>query len=195
MKISADKCKNLICGEAPVYPKYFSQLINLANSNSQATRPKNVGSMVDMIPKFSRKKDWEKFYRDNHYEKINTAVDTIDEAMIKLRRVFEKVSFAEQKNYIRVWVEDLIFDKSFIGINAQAAIIPFIAEREGKEYRFATLAEESKGIDGFIGDEAVSLKPKSYKSKGLLPEEINCRIIYYDVTKNKTVEFDYEHQT
>jgi hypothetical protein len=192
MKISADKCEKLICGGTPAYPKYLSQLINLANSNSHATRPKNVGSMVDMVPKFKKKKDWEKFYRCEHYDKINFAVETIDKAMNKLRRVFYEVPPLEQRKYIRIWVEDLIFNKSFVGINAQMSILPFLAEQEGKEYRFATIDEEAKGIDGFIGDDAVSLKPKSYKSKGLLPEKINCKIIYYNITKRKDVEFDYE---
>jgi hypothetical protein len=29
----------------------------------------------------------------------------------------------------------------------------------------------------------------------LLPEKINCKIIYYNITKRKDVEFDYEDWT
>ncbi|MCX8153404.1 MAG: MjaI family restriction endonuclease [Candidatus Bathyarchaeota archaeon] len=36
-------------------------------------------------------------------------------------------------------------------------------------------SEESKGIDGFIGNESVSIKPITYKTMNRLPESINIR--------------------
>jgi hypothetical protein len=47
--------------------------------------------------------------------------------------------------------------------------------------------EESKGIDGFIGDIPVSIKPSTYKVKGSLPETISCKVIYYEKIKDGIV--------
>ncbi len=38
------------------FPKYTTQLMNLANQNSQGTRPKVVGQMSDLIQEFDGKK-------------------------------------------------------------------------------------------------------------------------------------------
>ncbi len=44
--------------------------------------------------------------------------------------------------------------------------------------------EESKGIDGFIGNIPISIKPDTYKTKKLLRENIDAKIIYYKKTKS-----------
>jgi len=50
--------------------------------------------------------------------------------------------------------------------------------------------EESKGIDGYIGNVPVSIKPDTYEVKASLPEYINIRIIYYKKV-NDGIEVDY----
>ena len=47
-----------------------------------------------------------------------------------------------------------------------------------------TKSEESRGIDGFIGEIAISIKPITYKTKDSLKENINSKIIYYNKTKS-----------
>ena len=58
-----------------------------------------------------------------------------------------------------------------------------LAERTGGTYRLATPEEESKGIDGFVGDVPYSIKPDTYKTMGRLSETINVKMIYYTKTK------------
>ena len=58
---------------------------------------------------------------------------------------------------------------------------------EGKQYRLSTPTEESKGIDGFVGDDAISIKPITYKVKTALHEHIEVRIIYYEKKKDGLV--------
>ena len=56
----------------------------------------------------------------------------------------------------------------------------------------ATPQEESKGIDGFIGDIPVSIKPITYKTMSRLQENIEVRIIYYEKLKDGIrVEYDF----
>ncbi len=56
--------------------------------------------------------------------------------------------------------------------------------------RLAKPDEESQGIDGFIGDTPVSIKPTTYKVKVSLPEHIKFKIIYYEKT-DYGIEADY----
>jgi hypothetical protein len=53
---------------------------------------------------------------------------------------------------IREWVEDLVIVKTYTGLRFQEAIIKKLAELGGKNYRLAEPGEESKGIDGYIGE-------------------------------------------
>ncbi len=51
-------------------------------------------------------------------------------------------------------------------------------------FRLARPDDESKGIDGYIGQTSVSIKPMTYKSKLGLPESIRIPMIYYEKLKD-----------
>jgi hypothetical protein len=51
-----------------------------------------------------------------------------------------------------MWVRDLVLVKTFIGLKFREAILRKGAELKGMDWRFSSPEEESKGIDGFIGD-------------------------------------------
>ena len=89
-------------------------------------------------------------------------------------------------------VRDLVVLKTFTGLRFQEAILKKVSECLKKDYRSSTAEEESKGIDGYIGDTPVSIKPHTYKAQSLrLSEQIDVSIIYYE--KKKTgliIEYD-----
>ena len=85
---------------------------------------------------------------------------------------------------IRFWVKDLVIVKTFIGLKFQEAILKRVAMSTGKSYRTASPEEESQGIDGFIDDCAVSIKPQTYESKDMLPERIGAHMIRYEKAKD-----------
>lgn len=88
------------------------------------------------------------------------------------------------KEMIRNWVKDLVYTKTYCGLKFQEAIISFLAKQQGISYRLANPEEESLGIDGFVGEQAVSIKPHTYDSKELiLPEHIEVPIITYEKKK------------
>ncbi len=92
---------------------------------------------------------------------------------------------------VRDWTEDLVLAKTFIGLRFQEAVLREVAEERGQPYTPASPSDESKGIDGHIGGKPVSIKPATYKSKGGLPERIDCEVIYYEKRKDGIViEFD-----
>ncbi len=81
------------------------------------------------------------------------------------------------------WIEDLIINKTFIGLKFQISIIKSLANKVNEDYRVASPMEESKGIDGYIGDRPISIKPITYKQMGSLSEKIDIPIIFYEKVK------------
>ncbi len=64
IKIKTAEILENLRNEPESFPKYTSQIINLANQNSQGTRPKIVGQMSDLIQEFqgTSVEDWETWY-------------------------------------------------------------------------------------------------------------------------------------
>lgn len=85
---------------------------------------------------------------------------------------------------IKKWVGDLVLEKTFIGLRFQEAILKKVASLKKCSYRLAKPAEETKGIDGFLGDFPVSIKPTTYRYKKALPEGIEAKIIFYEKVKD-----------
>ena len=185
LKIKNDELHQMIVGEAVEFPKYTTQLMNLANSNAQGTRPKVVGQMSELIQEFTGKDigSWEVWYKEKNPDAIENATDSIYE-MVKN---FKEAILLIDRNMIERWVEDLVVNKTFVGLKFQEAILKKVAEIKGMNYRLALPSEESQGIDGYIGYTPVSIKPMSYKAKMNLAEEISVQIIFYDKKKDGLV--------
>lgn len=167
-------------------PKYVPQILNLANQNSQATRPKNVGQLSELFPQFKKESEnisidsWKEWYTDKMPDSIDDATEKIWSQVENLKEALNKID----KDMVKKWVEDLIINKTYIGLNFQEAIIKTIAENENKPWRLANPYEEAKGIDGYIDNIPVSIKPITYKSKSMLMENINVKIVYYEKVKD-----------
>ncbi len=177
-------CKNCM------FPKYATQIMNLANANAQGTRPKVVGQMSDLIQQCPGRTvaEWKAWYNQKYPTSIDKATDKVYAMIEEFQRVIVKID----KKMVRDWVEDLVITKTFVGLRFQEAILKRVAEQLGRPYRLSTPDDEAKGIDGYINDVPVSIKPSTYKSKRLtLSEQIGAAIIFYE--KKKTglmVEFD-----
>jgi len=182
LKLSNLEIAHIISGSRAEYPKYTTQLINLANQNAQGTRPKVVGQMSELIEVFDGNTidEWQQWYLTRYPSAISEATQKIYSMIQSLSDAILKID----ESLVRKWVEDLVIVKTFTGLRFQRAILQKIAESKNTTYRTATAAEESKGIDGFVGEIAVSIKPKTYLQKQSLSESINTEIIYYE--KNKT---------
>lgn len=182
-KLKNDEIKQFLSNEeSKLFPKYSTQIINLANQNAQGTRPKVVGQLSDLIQEFSGSsiEEWKEWY----CEKKPTAVD---DATTKIWSMIENLQTSANsinQSTVKDWVEDLIFVKTFLGLKFQAAILKKIADARGTDYELAGPENEAKGIDGFIGDQPYSIKPTSYKTKDGLNEIIGVPIIYYEKKKN-----------
>ena len=184
IKITNQEIAELLVGEPQTFPKYSTQLINLANQNAQGTRPIVVGQMSELIQKYPGKdfEGWKTWYIKQQPKAIENATEKIYAKLLEMRTAMSSID----KALVGKWVRDLVITKTFSGLRFQEVILKKLAEREGKKYRLSTPGEESKGIDGYIGTEEVSIKPTTYKVEHL-PEQINVRIVYYEKKKDGIV--------
>lgn len=189
IKIPNSEVQELLSGKTYAYPKYATQIMNLANQNAQGTRAKIVGQMSDLIQEFEGVSlaEWEKWYLEGHPDAIENATEKVY-GMVSL---FKEAIVKIDKETVRNWIEELVVVKTFSGLKFQEAILKKLSVYFKKNYRLATPEEESKGIDGFIGDSPVSIKPITYKTKMGLNEEIEVPIVFYDKKKSEiVVEFN-----
>lgn len=171
--------------EKITFPKYTSQLINLANQNAQGTRPIVVGQLSELFPEFLNSTDdisikkWEEWYSDKYPNAIENATDKIYSQIQNLKNAIHLID----KEMIEQWVKDLVITKTYNGLYLQKAILASLAKKLNTSYRLATPKEESKGIDGYVGNISYSIKPDTYKTMNQLSENINVKMIFYSKTK------------
>ncbi len=179
--ISNKELRAILSDEPLDFPKYTTRLLNLANQLAGGTRPRVVGQMTELIQRFDGRtlSEWEAWYLDRHPDALATATQRIAQMVENLKEALGKIDRA----LIEQWVRDLVVVKTFIGLRCQEAILRKVAEARGVEWRLAAPEEEARGIDGFIGDEAVSIKPETYSIEAALPEVISVKFIRYRKSK------------
>lgn len=182
IKIKNEELVKELIGEIKSFPLYTTQLINLANQNAQGTRPRVVGQLSELIKECPEKtyEGWKNWYLSKYPNAIENATEKINEMINNLKKAIKSVD----KSMIKKWVEDLVLEKTFIGLRFQEAILKKVASIKNTSYRVANPEEESQGIDGFINETSVSIKPITYKTKDALREEIKTKIIFYNKTKS-----------
>jgi hypothetical protein len=81
--------------------------------------------------------------------------------------------------------------KTYLGMRFQQAILAKLAEVSGLPLAPAGPSEEARGIDGFLGNQPVFIKPKSYAQAPAHHEILPARLVVYEKTKDGiAVEFD-----
>jgi hypothetical protein len=132
IKLKNEEIQKLLALEPPDFPKYSTQILNLANKNAQGTRPKIVGQMSELIQEFSGKsiREWAEWYLENHPDAIKRASDKVFEMVDNFRNVMDKID----RQLVENWVYDLVVVKTFIGLKFQEAILRKIGEILKEDY-------------------------------------------------------------
>lgn len=182
IKIKNDELFRLLDANIPDFPKYTTQLMNLANQNAQGTRPAVVGKMSDLIQEFPGKElsGWEEWYLQSHPTAIEDATTKVFGMIEQFKTAIDKIT----RDMVEDWIRDLVITKTFAGLKVQEAILKHIAEMEFTTYRTATAQEESQNIDGMIGNRFVSVKPTTWSGMLTSPIDIKIDMIYYEKTKD-----------
>lgn len=187
--IQKSKLDSLNKVKSPSFPKYTTQLLNTANQNAGATKPKIVGKMSDLFPQYLNEskicsvEDWEKWYLE---KKPDALADAKAKLQIHVANLKDAIQLIDEQ-MMDLWLHDLVVTKTYNGMYFQKAIIKAIAEKEGKPWKLSNAEEESKGIDGYIGDEPVSVKPITYEHMKMLQESIKVRMITYEIKTEEII--------
>tara|TARA_B100000949_G_scaffold199130_1_gene185947 strand:- start:1310 stop:1912 length:603 start_codon:yes stop_codon:yes gene_type:complete len=166
------------------FPKYTKSTINYVSHTFRATRPEVVGKLAGKDGLFEKcpypeYEKWREWYLDQYPNAIDDSVQKILDGLEKVKDVMPQID----EKMVRSWVQELVIDNTFIGLSWQKAILKKIAKLKDTKYRLATPEQESKGIDGFLGDVPVSIKPSTYRTKNL-QEDIKVKIIFYEKVKD-----------
>ena len=178
IKLSFQELAEGLTGEKIEFPKYTSWILNQVNRISQATRSRIVGQMSELIKECPEKsfEGWKRWYLQTHPNAIRDATERISDKLEQVKDAFDSID----EKLIEKWVQDLVLIKTFLGLRVQEAILKKLAEMKGVKPRLATPQEESKGIDGHIGDTPVSIKPRTYKFMKHLQDKIDVKVILYE---------------
>jgi len=185
IRLSEDEREELVADIDPEFPKYTTQIMNTANQNSQGTRPATVGQLNEIIEEYKEQypdgdfEDWRQFYFENYDggENIEEATDKVFDMVVKMREAAEEID----REMVNRWVKDLVLYKTYTGLGRnEEAILKKLSEEYDLSYELGTVEDESKGIDGYLGNQPVSVKPITYKQKARLQEDIDAPIVYYE---------------
>ena len=178
IKLKNAEIQEYVNAPASDFPKYTTQLMNVANQNSQATRPRHVGQLSELIQEFPVQtfEEWVVWYQAQYPNAIDEATDKIISMIENFNEAIQKID----RTLVRSWVEDLVLVKTFAGLKFQDAILKKLAEIKGCDYRLAEPHEESQGIDGYVGEDAYSIKPSTYDAIPTVAESIGVKIIFYE---------------
>ena len=196
-RISTEERERLVTEEVEEFPintpKYTTYLLNPAINLSQSNRPEVVGQMSEIIDDFRTTRpdgtfeDWIEFYFEEYdgERRLEEATEKAVPMVKKMKEAFDQVDKDMTHNYLR----DLVLFKTYEGFDIQETILRKLRDMYDAEIERATPDDESRGIDGYVGEQPVSIKPETYPDN--LREEIDAPIVYYDENKtNKAMTVD-----
>ncbi len=93
IRLSNEEIRKYLEIDSPEFPKYTTQLLNLANQNAQGTRPRIVGQMSELIQHFTGQTlvEWEQWYLKRNPDAIRMATEKVLQMVENLRDAIEKI--------------------------------------------------------------------------------------------------------
>ncbi|MXZ45047.1 MAG: MjaI family restriction endonuclease [Gammaproteobacteria bacterium] len=180
--------------ESTTFPEYTSSLINLANNTAQATRPRVVGQMSELVQEYKKShpqgdlRTWYEWYTKRYPQALEQATAKTYAMLQKYIEALAKVD----EDMVREWVSDLVIKKSYQGIVYQEICIRKVAEYYEQEYRLATPSEESEGINGFIGNVPVQVQSGRGPYHVLMDQLTSPhRLIRYDTSSDGSLVVEF----
>jgi hypothetical protein len=185
IKISAKSFQAVTQRNRGEFPLYSKPILNIATQNSKATQVKIVGSMKDQWMQFMATRgrsvsDWEIWYMANGGQtKIDQATDKLYEMLSKMP-VDHSVFTRDLANR---YILDLVINKTHYGMSGEYHAVLAVAAYFDLPHRFSTAEEESQGIDAWIGNHPVQVKPH---------DSVKMHHVYNHADVGKTLVITYE---
>lgn len=149
------------------FPLYSKPILNIATQNSKATQPRYVGSMKEYWIEFMKTggrsvDEWEHWYMSNDGEaKIDAGTEKLYNMLNRMPLDHSVFTREIARNYIL----DLVINKTHYGMSGEYYSVIAVAKYFDMPHRFSTAEEESQGIDAWIGDCPVQVKPEDSVTK------------------------------
>lgn len=187
-------------------PKYTTQILNLISSNAQATRPKYVGQMSEIVPAFIKEyhkennkfpdwKDWEDYYLENYKDEYEAGKKRLKE-YLEIHKEALDLLINDDGSILENWYNKFIMIQNFKGFQYEEFIFHYIKREIFKEKKYsvrkATPDEESKGIDIVVSkkDDYLFLNIKPLDSFERIEKRMNLNhnyeviLIFYSIKED-----------
>lgn len=192
----------------PDLPTYTSGFINDVNGWAGGSKAENVSQVSELIKQFREDhpqgtlEDWIRFHqalegsniqvlkgkgRTKKFETVQMAgiEQGVQEIMQKMEEVKHNINqLTEDK--VRSWLKNLVYEKTYCGLEAQELILRHIAAEHNCEWILGSAEDEKQGIDGYIIDPdgpyfyPLQIKSTTYGNKHK-QEHFICPIVSYEL--------------
>jgi len=192
----------------PDLPTYTSGFINDVNGWAGGSKPENVSQVSELIKQFREEnpngnlEDWMNFHQSLEGSDIQVLkgrgktkrLETVQMAgieqgvqdiMHKMEEVKNNINqLSEEK--VRAWLKNLVYEKTYCGLEAQELILRHIATEQNFEWMLGSIEDEKQGIDGYVIDPngprifPLQIKSSSYNNKHK-QEHFICPVVTYDL--------------
>lgn len=160
-----------------VWPKYSTQLLNIAAQNAKAFDKNHLGAVVNAFQKMRESgkpgtlSNWESYYNENFgEERILTAGKKIHDKLIQMQIHWISLDMCID------YAKEVTYNKTHMGSAGQEMAVEVAAKYFEKEFRWPTIHEDTAlGIDAWIGDIPVQVKPQDSAFKGHVHNHPNMK--------------------
>lgn len=167
IKLTGRHYKNKITPTRRDWPKYSTQILNIAGQNSQAFRSQFVGHCKDTWLKMRSEgikgtlTEWTNYYNSEHgSDGLVTAGEKIYSMIVKMQ------VGGITKDMCIDYVKEVVYNKTHMGMGGEEVAVRVVADYYNLPHRFSTAKEESQGIDGWAGKYPIQVKPHDSAFKG-----------------------------
>lgn len=192
----------------PDLPTYTSGFINDVNGWAGGSKAENVSQVSELIKQFREEnpngtlEDWIRFHqalegsniqvlkgrgRTKRFETVQMAgiEQGVQDIMRKMEEVKDNINLLTEDK-VRLWLKNLVYEKTYCGLEAQELILRHIAAGNHLEWMLGSVEDEKQGIDGYIIDPngpkiyPLQIKSSTYGNKHK-QEHFVCPIVSYEL--------------
>lgn len=167
IKLTAKNFKGVIHRTRREWPKYSTQILNIAAQNCKAFDVKRLGSAKETWLSMRSAKipgtfeNWVAFYN------ATPLSANIPAQAQKLFDMIQKMQIGGiTQEMCEDYIKEVIYNKTHMGMAGEEMAVQAVGAHFELPVRFSNAEEEAQGIDGWIGDYPVQVKPEGSAFKG-----------------------------
>lgn len=178
--------------------KYQPEFLNIVNKHGHGNDADIVGMVSQVIKDYRETiktptlEGWKDYHRQlDNIEGIEAGVEKNWAQFEKMKKAIDRID----KDTVRYWLENLVYNKTFAGLQAQDMLLKDIANQltkvKGQKYSFVNgdAADERAQIDGYIiapdGKKCgLQIKSNSYRSHNTVEGNAPVPYVYYELKED-----------